>query len=73
MLAIELVTDHDKKTRAIQERNDAIQGAFQRGLLLLGCGQNSIRFIPPLTISRNEINTALSILDEVLSSVENRK
>ncbi len=73
MLAIELVTDRDKRTKGIQERNDTIQGAFQKGLLVLGCGQNSIRLIPPLTVSRNEVDTALNILDEVLTSVENRK
>lgn len=70
MLAIELVTDRVKKTKAIPERNQVVDLAFHRGLLLLGCGENSIRFIPPLTICQEEIDRAMTILDEVLTAIE---
>ncbi|RTZ99854.1 MAG: acetyl ornithine aminotransferase family protein [Deltaproteobacteria bacterium] len=70
MVAIELVTDREKKTKAVKERNRVVELAFRKGLLLLGCGENSVRFIPALTVSRKDIGIALSILDEVLTEVE---
>ena len=69
MVAIELVTDREKKTKAVAERNEVIERAFKKGLLLLGCGENSVRFIPALVVSREEIDKGLSILDEVLKEV----
>ncbi len=70
MIAIELVTDREKKTKAIEERNIVVESAFQKGLLLLGCGENAVRFIPALTVTREDIDKALSILDEILTEVE---
>jgi 4-aminobutyrate aminotransferase len=70
MVAIELVTDREKKSKAVEERNRAVDLAFHKGLLLLGCGENSIRFIPALTVTKEEIDRSLSILDETLSEVE---
>jgi len=69
MVAIKLVTDREKNTKAAAERNEVIERAFQKGLLLLGCGENSVRFIPALVVSREEIDKGLSILDEVLKEV----
>jgi 4-aminobutyrate aminotransferase len=66
MVAIELVKNREAKTPAHQQRNDLIQTAFQKGLLLLGCGANSIRFSPALTASDDEIDTCLTILEEVI-------
>jgi 4-aminobutyrate aminotransferase len=70
MVAIELVLDREKKTPANQLRSDIIQAAFQKGLLLLGCGANSIRFSPALTVSSDEIDTCLSIVEEVIRGFE---
>ena len=70
MAAIELVEDREKKTKAAAKRNEAVSLAFARGLLLLGCGENSIRFCPALTVSREEIDRALGLLDQVLTEVE---
>jgi 4-aminobutyrate aminotransferase len=70
MTAIELVRDRELKTKAVDERNQAVNMAFQKGLLLLGCGENSIRFIPALNVTRNEIEKALAIVDDVLTELE---
>jgi 4-aminobutyrate aminotransferase len=70
MAAIELVKDREKKTPAHTLRSDLVLSAFQKGLLLLGCGANSIRFCPPLTVSADEIDTGLGILEEVLRAAE---
>lgn len=70
MAAIELVTDRDKKTKAVSERKKAVNDAFHKGLLLLGCGENSIRFVPALTVTREEIDKGLEILDGILTELE---
>lgn len=70
MVAIELVKDKEKKTKAIEERNAAVDSAFNKGLLLLGCGENVIRFIPALIVCREDIDKALVILDEILTEIE---
>jgi 4-aminobutyrate aminotransferase len=73
MQAIEIIkprATRDSKNRAVRDR--IIQEAFQRGLLLLGCGENSVRFCPPLSITRAQVDCALSILDECLSVVSRR-
>jgi len=70
LIGIECVRDRETKEMAIQERNDIIQRCFRKGLLLLGCGQNVIRIVPPLLITRREADTALEILDAVFTDVE---
>jgi len=70
MVGVELVRDRETKEMAIRERSQVIQRCFQKGLLILGCGQNVIRFMPPLVIGRQEVDTALSIFEEVLTEVE---
>jgi 4-aminobutyrate aminotransferase len=47
-------------------REDIVQTAYRRGLLLLGCGESAIRFCPPLCITAEQIDTALHLLDAVL-------
>jgi len=52
-----------------RERRDRIvRNAFQRGLLLLGCGYKVIRFLPPLDVRQREIDLALEILEEAIKS-----
>ena len=43
--------------------------AFERGLLVLECGERSIRVSPPLVITRNQAAAALKILTEVFGTV----
>ncbi len=68
MVGVELVRDREKKTKAIEERNAIIQKCFERGLLLLGCGENTIRMIPPLVVTKPEVDRALGIFKEVLAN-----
>jgi 4-aminobutyrate aminotransferase len=69
MIGIELVKDPETKEKAVEERSQVIQGCFERGLLILGCGENVIRFIPPLIITQEEADMALTIFEEVLKDV----
>lgn len=69
MVAVELVKDRETKEPARNWRNEIITAAFRKGLLLLGCGENSIRFCPALTVNSEEIDTCLSILGESIREV----
>ena len=46
-----------------------IKQTFEKGLLLLGCGENSIRFSPSLTVNSKEIDVCLSIFEEAMKEV----
>jgi 4-aminobutyrate aminotransferase len=70
MIGIELVKDPETKEKAIEERNKVIQSCFEKGLLILGCGENVVRFIPPLIITQREADIALVILEETLKKME---
>lgn len=50
-------------------RDAVVQACFVRGLLLLGCGSSTLRFCPPLVVEREHVDTAIGILDEVLTDV----
>ena len=41
--------------------------AFERGLLILGCGPNSIRLCPPLVITKDQADWAIDTLEECLT------
>lgn len=73
MVGVEFVKDRQTKEKAKEEAEKVIQLAFQKGLLLLTCGENVIRFAPPLVIDKEDVDTALTILDEVLTEVESKK
>jgi 4-aminobutyrate aminotransferase len=46
-----------------------VKGCFQRGLIVLGCGDKSVRLSPPLIVSEEEADLALEILGAVLTEV----
>jgi len=66
MVGVELVKDRETKERAGDWRDMVLHKAFHKGLLLLGCGLNTLRFCPALTVTDAEIDVCLNILDEVL-------
>jgi 4-aminobutyrate aminotransferase len=73
MIGVELVRDRKTKERAIEERDAVVTAAFNRGLLLLGAGKNSIRFSPPLVLTKEQADVAVKIFDEALTEVEGRR
>jgi 4-aminobutyrate aminotransferase len=66
MVGVEFVEDCKTEKPAREWRNEIIKRAFEKGLLLLGCGENSVRFCPALTVTSGEIDACLSILEDVI-------
>jgi 4-aminobutyrate aminotransferase/(S)-3-amino-2-methylpropionate transaminase len=67
MIAIELVRDRATREPAAAETQAVIAAARNRGLLLLQAGTygNVIRFLMPLTITDEELDEGLEILEQV--------
>jgi len=66
-IGMELVKERVLKTPAKELCDATITRAFHNGLLLLSCGTSSVRFAPPLVITRAEVDEALTILDASLT------
>jgi 4-aminobutyrate aminotransferase len=71
MIGIEIVRNQATKERAPELRDRLEALAFERGLLILGCGPNSIRLCPPLVVTPKQCDCAIEILEDCLRSVEN--
>jgi 4-aminobutyrate aminotransferase len=66
MIGVEIVEDQRSRKPAGALRERIVDLAFARGLLLLGCGENTIRLCPPLIVTQQEMDVALDILEECL-------
>ena len=65
MLAIELVKDRTTKEADAELAQRVVDAARARGLLLLKCGahKNVVRLLPPLTVTAEDIQSGLNILE----------
>jgi len=70
MIGIELVKDKATREPAAALRNRIETLAFERGLMVLGCGESSLRLSPPLIVREEEATVALDILEESLALAE---
>jgi len=69
MIGIEFVKDA-KKTKAKEESIQLVLEAFKRGLLLLPCGENSVRLCPALSVTQDQCDVMLDVWEESLAAVE---
>ena len=68
MIGIEIVSDQAQRTPDAARRDRIVHAAFERGLLVLGCGPNSVRLMPPLICSREQADVALEILQQAIAA-----
>jgi 4-aminobutyrate aminotransferase len=66
MVGVELVRDPSSREPAPGLRNRVVEAAFERGLLLLGCGASTIRFCPALNIPRSHLDEGLAIFEQAV-------
>jgi len=66
MIGMELVTDRATKTPARALCEAVLTRAYHQGLLLLACGQSTVRYIPPLMINRSHVDEAMEMLEAAL-------
>ena len=72
MIGIEFVRDQKTKEKAPDLRNQLIQLAFHKGLLVLGSGDTTLRFCPPLVIDEEQADFALQTLESCIREVEKK-
>lgn len=70
MLGVEFVDQTSWRHQNEALRDRVVDLAFERGLLLLGCGKSTIRFSPPLCVSQSEIDEGMTIFEDTLNAAE---
>lgn len=62
MIGMELIETDGARTPARKLCDDVVTRAFHNGLLLLSCGVSTVRFMPPLNVSAQEVDEAVGLL-----------
>ena len=70
MIGIEFVRDQKTKEKATDLRNNLVQMAFHKGLLVLGSGDTTLRLCPPLVIDEAQAGFALDTLEACITQIE---
>jgi 4-aminobutyrate aminotransferase len=78
MIGIELVRDKKTKeyfpneiTESGKNIKEVITGeCFKRGLIIYGAGISSLRILPPLVITKDDAEQALTTIEEVITHIE---
>lgn len=68
MLGVEFVTDRETLKPDAELRDRIEMACFNRGLIILGCGTSTIRWSPPLILSKENVDVALAIFDEAIAA-----
>jgi 4-aminobutyrate aminotransferase len=66
MIGMELVSDRASRNPCKDSCAAVITRAFHQGLLLLPCGQSTVRFVPPLIVSEAQVDEAITLLEAAL-------
>ncbi len=71
MVAVEFVQNPETKAPNKEAVTAIIKGCFKRGLLIIRSGLfgNVIRFLPPLVMTEDQLEQAMSIFSEVVAEV----
>ncbi len=67
MQGIEIVKNRKTKEPDHNYRELIVNKCFEKGLLILGCGDSTIRFVPPLIVEKDHVDIAMGILTDVLN------
>jgi 4-aminobutyrate aminotransferase len=71
MIGIEFIKDDESKKPDARLRDRIVDLCYENGLLTLGCGKSVIRISPPLCTTKEQVNEALDIIEDVISRAEN--
>lgn len=68
MIGVEFVENRETLKAAPELRDRVETACFERGLIILGAGTNTIRWSPPLILTRENVDVALEIFDEAITA-----
>lgn len=69
MIGIEFVKSKKTKEHAVKEREKIMKSALKKGLLVLPCGESTVRLAPPITIRESSIEKGLDIFEEAIKEI----
>src|SRR3954470_23070297 len=71
MIGVEIVKDKKTKALAGKDRDRIVDVlTFERGVLMLGCGETTVRLSPPLIITKDQADIAMDVLEECIAIVD---
>lgn len=72
-IGVEVVRDRRTKERGEEEASRIVNECFENGLIAIIAGKNTIRIIPPLNVSEEELEEGLDIFEAAVAKVSNSK
>ncbi|NNE67623.1 MAG: acetyl ornithine aminotransferase family protein [Pyrinomonadaceae bacterium] len=66
MVGVEFVNEDGSPNVELRDRLEI--ECFNRGLIILGCGDSTIRWSPPLILSKENVDVALEIFDQAIDA-----
>ncbi|MBF0107171.1 MAG: acetyl ornithine aminotransferase family protein [Deltaproteobacteria bacterium] len=73
MVGMEIVTDRKTKNIDPEKRDLIVDRAFYQGLIILGCGPNSVRFAPLCVQARMKLTVVLTSLIVCLKNLDKQR
>ena len=68
MIGVEFVKDPASNQPDVELRDRVEVACFERGLIILGAGANTIRWSPPLILTKENVDVAVEIFDEAIAA-----
>jgi 4-aminobutyrate aminotransferase len=72
MVGVELVKDKATKEPAQKETKEVMMECFRNGLAIVNCGVSVIRWMPPLIVTGDLVDSALEIFEKSLTKIEKK-
>jgi 4-aminobutyrate aminotransferase len=70
MIGVEFVEDKETKKEGADQAREVMIRCWRRGVAVITCGISTLRLVPPLTITRELIDTSLEIIVDAIKEVE---
>jgi 4-aminobutyrate aminotransferase len=70
MIGMEIVEDKESKKPASAKATEIMMRSWKRGVALITCGVSTVRIVPPLNITRDLVDAAMEIIEDVVKEVE---
>jgi len=70
MIGMEIVEDKESKKPDAAKANEIMMRSWKRGIVVITCGASTIRFAPPIVITKELVDASLDIIEDVVKEVE---
>jgi len=69
MIGVEFVEDKATKKAGADQAREVMIRCWRRGVAIVTCGVSTLRLVPPLTITRELVDSSLEIIGDVIKEV----